>query len=79
MSIIRLRPEVQRMGELVMNRPDRELTLMDALTDPLVQALMEADQVDARELEAALNEVAGTLRRQSGYGGPAVARICRLT
>jgi hypothetical protein len=67
------------MGELVMNRPDRELTLMDALTDPLVQALMEADQVDARELEAALNEVAGTLRRQSGCGGPAVARICRLT
>jgi hypothetical protein len=67
------------MGEQAMNRRCHELTLMDALSDPLVQVLMAADQVDTRELEATLNQVAGTLRRESGCGGAAVARVCRVT
>jgi len=62
-----------------MNRPCRELTLMDALADPLVQVLMAADDVDAHALEATLNEVAGTLRQQSGCDGAAVARLCRVS
>ena len=33
-----------------MNRPEHELTLIDALTDPLVQSAMAADHVDPREL-----------------------------
>lgn len=35
-----------------------ELTLSDALSDPLIQAVMAADGVDARELEAMLSDVA---------------------
>ena len=62
-----------------MGRSCHELTLMDALADPLVQSLMEADRVDAQELQATLNRVAGTLRRQSGRGGAATARVCQLT
>lgn len=62
-----------------MGRSCQELTLMDALADPLVQSLMEADRVDARELEATLNQVAATLRRQSGRGGADSARVCQLT
>jgi hypothetical protein len=52
---------------------------MDALADPLVQVLMAADDVDAHALEATLNEVAGTLRQQSGCDGAAVARLCRVS
>jgi hypothetical protein len=36
----------------------REPTLSEMLTDPIVQALMDADGVDPKELEAALRSVA---------------------
>jgi hypothetical protein len=42
----------------------RELTLKDALSDPMIRAVMEADRVDPRELELRLGEIARTLRRQ---------------
>jgi hypothetical protein len=42
----------------------RELTLRDALSDPVIRAVMEADRVDPDELEADLNEIARTLRHR---------------
>jgi hypothetical protein len=37
---------------------DREPTLEDILSDPIVRAVMAADGVDARKLEATLREIA---------------------
>jgi hypothetical protein len=37
---------------------DREPTLRDILSDPIVRVVMAADGVDARELEATLREIA---------------------
>jgi hypothetical protein len=41
-----------------------EPTLADALADPLTQAVMAADGVDARQLEITLRDVARRLARQ---------------
>jgi hypothetical protein len=43
----------------------RELTLKDALSDPVIRAVMDADGVDPRELERRLSEIARSLRRRS--------------
>ena len=37
---------------------DREPTLEDILSDPIVRVVMAADGVDARKLEATLREIA---------------------
>jgi hypothetical protein len=37
---------------------DREPTLRDILSDPIVRVVMAADGVDARKLEATLREIA---------------------
>jgi hypothetical protein len=39
-----------------------EPNLAEVLADPLIQSLMQADQVDPRELELSLSELARTLR-----------------
>jgi hypothetical protein len=41
-----------------------ELTLDEALSDPLVQDVMASDGVDAAELEATLSEIADDIRRR---------------
>jgi hypothetical protein len=41
-----------------------EPTLDEVLSDPLVQDVMASDGVDAAELEASLNEIAGDIRRR---------------
>jgi hypothetical protein len=46
--------------ELPMSRCYPELTLKDALSDSIVKAVMAADGVDPRELEAALRDIAKT-------------------
>jgi len=43
----------------------REPTLSEALADPIVQAVMQADGVDARELEAMLMAVIAQQLRSS--------------
>lgn len=53
------------------------LRFEDMLSDPLIQAVMAADGVDARKLDAILSEIAGTLAsrphsaasRRAGAGG----------
>ena len=40
-------------------------TLAEALSDPIVRALMRADGVDPRELEASLTDMARQVRRRS--------------
>ena len=40
---------------------NRELTLTDLLADPMIRAVMEADQVDPAVLEAALSRLPRTL------------------
>jgi hypothetical protein len=42
----------------------REMTLQDALADPLVQAVMAADGVDPQKLERCFGEIAQKLRRR---------------
>jgi hypothetical protein len=42
----------------------RELSLHDALSDPVIQTLMDADGVDPVALEADLREIAKTLRHR---------------
>jgi hypothetical protein len=41
---------------------DREPTLEDILSDPIVRVVMAADRVDVQKLEAALREIAVSLR-----------------
>jgi hypothetical protein len=41
---------------------DQEPTLNDMLSDPIVEAMMQADRVDRRALQALLREVAQTRR-----------------
>ena len=55
----------------------QELTLKDALSDSLIRAVMAADGVDPRELEATLTEIARNLKggsrsRRSPPNGGAV-------
>lgn len=45
-----------------MNAGRRELTLREALADPLVRALMKADRVNPGKLEACLSAVGERLR-----------------
>jgi len=42
-----------------------EPTLTEVLSDPLVQEVMASDGVDRTELEAALVEIAGDIRRRT--------------
>jgi hypothetical protein len=42
----------------------RELTLPEALADPMVRALMKADRVNPGKLEACLNAVGDRLRER---------------
>jgi hypothetical protein len=42
-------------------RPHHEATLAETLADPLINALMQADRVDARALETMLREIAAKL------------------
>jgi hypothetical protein len=44
----------------------REPTLEEMLSDPIVRALMDADDVDPHELEAMLKEVGRTLAAARG-------------
>jgi hypothetical protein len=46
-----------------MNCHGRDLSLSEALADPLVRAVMAADGVDARKLAAELREMAARLSR----------------
>lgn len=48
-----------------MNPCRRELTLADALSDPIIRMVMDADRVDARELESTLRDIGRTLTRRS--------------
>jgi hypothetical protein len=45
-----------------MNWCRREPTLKDILSDSIIRAVMDADRVDARELEAMLRQVARNAR-----------------
>jgi hypothetical protein len=45
-----------------MQRSYNELTLSNALADPMVRAVMAADRVDPQELAAMLTAIASTLR-----------------
>ena len=46
-----------------MRHQRQELTLKNALSDPLVRTVMAADRVDPRELRATLNEIVASLDR----------------
>ena len=60
--------------ETAMSRYCQELTLSDAMTDPMIRGLMKADGVDPRELETSLREMARLLqRRADGESRPARA------
>jgi hypothetical protein len=48
-----------------MKHQRQELTLKNALTDPLVRTVMAADGVDPQELRAMLSEIVATLARRS--------------
>jgi hypothetical protein len=54
-----------------MTRCDCDLTLQDALTDPVVLALMDADGVDRDALEADLTEIARAIQQR-----PQAAAAC---
>ena len=56
-----------------MNASHHELTLTDALSDPLVRAIMAADGVDPRELEAMLNVMADGLERRARRSSSPIA------
>lgn len=47
-----------------MNYCHREPGLNDLLSDPVIRAVMDADRVDARKLEAELSNLGGTLRER---------------
>jgi hypothetical protein len=49
---------------MAMTRCDCDLTLRDALSDPVVLALMDADGVDPGALEADLTEIARAIRQR---------------
>ncbi len=49
-----------------MNCYRREPTLKDLLSDPIIEAVMEADGVDRYELETMLKEVGGKLDAARG-------------
>ena len=55
-----------------------DVSLAEALSDPVVRAVMDADRVDPRQLAAELNEMARTLNL---FGPPHVttaeARSCK--
>jgi hypothetical protein len=60
-----------------MNKSGRDMTLADALSDPLIRTVMAADGVDPRELAAILHTIAGKLERSSSHitaGGTAPER-----
>jgi hypothetical protein len=63
-----------------MRHQRQELTLKNALSDPLVRTVMAADGVDPRELSAMLLEIVSTLDRRSRYqpqrGGSLCATNC---
>jgi hypothetical protein len=48
------------------HRSQFEPKLLDMLTDPLTQAVMDADRVDLRELIAMLSEIGHALKRPRG-------------
>ena len=59
---------------------NRELTLTDLLADPMIRAVMEADQVDPAVLEAALSRLPRRLdpawpAAEGGCAGPVAAAI----
>lgn len=45
----------------------QELTLKNALSDPMVRTVMAADGVDPRELNSMLHEIVATLDRRSQH------------
>ena len=49
----------------LIDAPRRELSLDEALSDPLIRAVMAADHVDPTRLAADLNETRRHLRRIS--------------
>ncbi|OLB74812.1 MAG: hypothetical protein AUI16_13705 [Alphaproteobacteria bacterium 13_2_20CM_2_64_7] len=51
--------------EHTMNKSRRDMTLTDALSDPLIRTVMAADGVDPGELAAILHTIAGKLERSS--------------
>jgi hypothetical protein len=53
-----------------MRHQRQELTLKNALSDPLVRTVMAADGVDPQELSAMLREIVSTLDRRSRYQPP---------
>ena len=55
-----------------MLRPCGELSLADALADPLIQALMLADAVDPAELKALMRETARRIELGS-YGAQSIS------
>jgi hypothetical protein len=63
-----------------MRHQRQELTLTNALSDPLVRTVMAADGVDPRKLSAMLREIGSTLDRRSRYqlqrGGSLSATNC---
>jgi len=46
-----------------------ELTLSEAMVDPLIRAVMRADQVNAAELQSALIAIGDKLRKRNRAGG----------
>jgi hypothetical protein len=57
----------------------QELTLNNALSDPLVRTMMKADGVDPEELSAMLRDIVATLDQaqlQPRYSGSLPATIC---
>ena len=51
-----------------MHRSQLELKLLDMLTDPVTQAVMDADHVDLRELIAMLSEIGHALKCGASLG-----------
>jgi hypothetical protein len=60
--------ELQSARSQKMSWRNWEPTLKEILSDPIVEALMQADDVDADELDTMLGEIAGRLRAAGGDG-----------
>ena len=56
----------------------REPRLEEVLADPIIQAVMEADGVDLRELEAELQQTATLLHATRRTSIPPASALCGL-
>src|SRR5262249_42020479 len=75
-ALLPLRPT---MRSPTMNSRHGELTLEEMLSDPIIRAVMEADEIDPQELAATLRQTGRMLARRTRPGGPQSRRFYRAS